>query len=136
MRPKRVVLLVHADELKLSVLNFLLATRRYAVITAKSAGHALEIYLTRLPDAVVIDTNVPKAFELAEGIKNMGGETSVILISSTMGPGECAHRADRFLPMRFTNTELLEAVRIGTTRKRGPQKRVKSTGVDVTEAVA
>jgi len=125
MRPKKTILCVDDNESVLSVRKFLLETRGYRVITARSASEALEIFRAGGVDLVLGDLVMPEmdGNDMVQRMKEIAPEIPMILISGTVKAFERANRADAFLPKgASTPIEMLERIRVMIARKRGPKK--------------
>jgi two-component system, OmpR family, response regulator CpxR len=125
MRPKKVILCVDENEQALSVRKFMLETRGYRVLTARSSAEALEIFDGGSVDLVLSDLLLPHmdGNELVRRIKEIAPDVPAILISSSVKAFDRANRADAFLPKgACTPLEVLERIRVMIARKRGPKK--------------
>ena len=118
MRPKKKILLMGANEDRVSVLTFTLKTHAYAVTVAPSAAEAIEflrvlhfeLLLCQMPlegvDSVIdqaraADINTP----------------SMVLTTKQVEPVLC----DAVLPDACTMELLLERIKVMSARKRGPR---------------
>jgi two-component system, OmpR family, response regulator CpxR len=129
MRPKKTILCVDYNEQTLSVRKFMLETRGYRVLTAVSAQDAITIFSAKQIDLVLTDLGLPKVDgnALIGQLKEISSEVPMILTSETVRAGERAHCADAFLTRGLCSpAELLERIRVMSTRKRGPRKAVHS----------
>jgi len=139
MRPKKVVLLVSANELRLSLRTFVLETWGYRVMTAESGSVALAILGVSMPgtvDALVTDLDLSPGLigdadgnALARSAKQVHPDLPVLLLGEkTHGWDPLAGEnlaADVFLPMgQQSSAQLLERVRVLVARRRGPKKKV------------
>jgi two-component system, OmpR family, response regulator CpxR len=125
MRPKKTILCVDDNEQALSVRKFMLETRGYRVLSAKTGEEALELFQIGPIDLVLSDLIMPQmdGNELIRRMKQLAPDLPMILISGTVKPGERGNCADAFLPKgACTPVELLERIRIMIARKRGPKK--------------
>jgi two-component system, OmpR family, response regulator CpxR len=125
MRPKKVILCVDDNEQILSVRKFLLETRGYRVVAARSGDEALEKFRQGGIDLVLGDLVMPQmdGNEMVRRMKEMSPEVPMILISGSVRAFERANRADAFLPKgACTPVEMLERIRVMIARKRGPRK--------------
>jgi CheY-like chemotaxis protein len=125
MRPKKTILCVDDNEQTLSVRKFLLETRGYRVFTAVSGQEAIGIFSSMQFDLVLTDLGMPQmdGNVLIGHLKEIAPEVPMILTSDTVRAGERAHRADAFLAKGCCSAaELIERIRVMSTRKRGPRK--------------
>ncbi len=125
MRPKKTILCVDDNESILSVRKFLLETRGYRVIAARSAEEAIELFGQGGIDLVLGDLVMPlmDGNEMVRRMKEISPEVPMILISGSIKTFERANRADAFLPKGACSpVEMLEKIRIMIARKRGPRK--------------
>jgi CheY-like chemotaxis protein len=125
MRPKKTILCVDDNEQALSVRKFMLETRGYRVLTAKSGDEALGVFRNGTIDLVLSDLIMPQmdGNELIRHLKEFAPDVPMILISGSVKSGERAVNADAFLPKGTGGpAELLERIRIMMARKRGPKK--------------
>lgn len=125
MRPKKTILCVDDNEQALAVRKFLLETRGYRVIAARSAEEALEHFRQGGIDLVLGDLVMPQmdGNEMVRRMKEIAPEVPAILISGSVKTFERANRADAFLPKgASTPVEMLERIRVMIARKRGPRK--------------
>lgn len=128
MRPKKVILCVDDNEQALSVRKFLLETRGYRVLSALTAGEAMEHFERGGIDLVICDLVMPNTDgnELVARMKQRSPEVPAMLISGAVRSFERAHAADAFLPKgQCSPVEVLERVRLMVARKRGPKKHVR-----------
>lgn len=125
MRPKKTILCVDDNEQALAVRKFLLETRGYRVLAARSAEEALEYFRQGGIDLVLGDLVMPQmdGNEMVRRMKEIAPEVPAILISGSVKNFERANRADAFLPKgASTPVEMLERIRVMIARKRGPRK--------------
>jgi two-component system, OmpR family, response regulator CpxR len=125
MRPKKVILCVDDNEQILAVRKFLLETRGYRVMIARSGEEAIEKFRPGGIDLVLGDLVMPQmdGNEMVRRMKEMSPEVPMILISGSVRAFERANRADAFLPKgASTPVEMLERIRMMIARKRGPRK--------------
>jgi len=130
MRPKKVILCVDDNEQVLSVRSFLLETRGYRVISARTSAEALEILERTTPgtlDLLIADLLLPTmdGNELVRRAKLMHPTLPALIVSGTVGAFDRALAADAFLPKGAASpAELLERIRVLVARKRGPKKHM------------
>ena len=125
MRPKKVILLVDANEQSLSVRKFMLETRGYRVVEAPSAAMALERFADGGIDLVLSDLLLPgmDGNEMVRRMKAESPETPALLLSATVKDFARAEAADAFLPKgAVTPSEMMERIRVLLVRKRGPKR--------------
>ncbi len=125
MRPKKVILLVDANEQALSVRKFMLETRGYRVAEAPNAAAALERFQSGGIDLVLSELLLPgmDGNEMVRRMKTESPDTPALLVSSTVKDFGRADAADAFLPKGAANpTEMVERIRMLLVRKRGPKK--------------
>ncbi len=137
MRPKKTILCVDDNEQALSVRKFMLETRGYRVLTARTSAEALEIFEHGSIDLVLSDLLMPgmDGNELVRRMKEMSPEVPAILLSGSVKAFERANRADAFLPKgACTPLEVLERIRVLIARKRGPKKTTAPGAADAPPA--
>jgi len=125
MRPKKVILCVDDNDQALSVRKFVLETRGYRVLTAKSAEEAIELYDRGRVDLVITDLVMPhcNGNDLIMQLKEIAPWVPAVLVSGSIKQFDPTTRADAFLPKGACSPqELLERVRVLLVRKRGPKK--------------
>jgi two-component system, OmpR family, response regulator CpxR len=130
MRPKKTILCVDDNEQILSVRTFLLETRGYRVIAARSAQEALTIldqYLPGTLDLILCDLIMPQmdGNELVRRAKQLHPGLPAMIVSGTVNAFDRAVHADVFLPKGASSpAEMIERIRVLVARKRGPKKAV------------
>ena len=130
MRPKKTILCVDDNEQVLSVRTFLLETRGYRVLTARSAADAIEVLERALPgqiDLLLCDLLMPgmDGNELVRRAKTLHPELPAMIVSGTVNAFDRAVFADVFLPKGACSpAEMMERIRVLVARKRGPKKAV------------
>jgi two-component system, OmpR family, response regulator CpxR len=125
MRPKKTILCVDDNEQALSVREFMLATRGYRVVTARSGAEAIEIFREGGIDMVLSDLLMPQmdGNEMVRRMKDISPEVPMLLVSGTVKAFDRASYADAFLPKgACVPAEMLEKIRVMIARKRGPKK--------------
>jgi two-component system, OmpR family, response regulator CpxR len=128
MRPKRVVICVGADEDKLSSRVFLLQVHGYRVIRASDIDQAkvlLELEVAWGLGAHVLLLHLPlECVDAKIGeIRKVQPDLPIVITSDGCGYDR-AHCADAYLPKgTWSPVELVERVRMFTSRKRGPKKK-------------
>jgi CheY-like chemotaxis protein len=130
MRPKKTILCVDDNEQVLSVRTFLLETRGYRIIAAKTAQEALEVLERSLPgtlDLILCDLLMPQmdGNEPVRRAKQLHQGLPAMIISGTVNAFDRALHADVFLPKGASSpAEMIERIRVLVARKRGPKKAV------------
>ncbi|MBB5339556.1 response regulator [Tunturiibacter gelidoferens] len=130
MRPKKTILCVDDNEQILSVRTFLLETRGYRVVAARSAQEALTIldqYLPGTLDLILCDLIMPQmdGNELVRRAKQLHPGLPAMIVSGTVNAFDRAVHADVFLPKGASSpAEMIERIRVLVARKRGPKKAV------------
>jgi two-component system response regulator CpxR len=125
MRPKRQVLLVDRDEVRLSLRRFLLSTRGYSVASASSIKGAIRKAASIQVDVVVaeLDLGPEDGRDLVRLLNEGELHIPTILMSESILTGAITHPADVFLGKKECEAAgLLERVKIMSARKRGPKK--------------
>ena len=129
MRPKKTILCVDDNEQVLSVRTFLLETRGYRVIAARTAQEAIETLDGLLPgtiDLLLCDLLMPgmDGNELVRRAKGMHPGLPAMIVSGTVNSFDRAGYADVFLPKGACSpAEMIERIRVLVARKRGPKKQ-------------
>ena len=128
MRPKKVILLVGADEVGQSVLSYILVTHAYKVVQATSGEQAIELFTSMQVDLVLADVDMHgmNGVELARKLKAIAEHIPIILL------GDLEKMADGF-PYAYTllnkntvsSAELLYRVKLLSVGKKGPKPGFK-----------
>ena len=142
MRPKKTILCVDDNEQVLSVRTFLLETRGYRVIAARSAQEAIETLEGTAPgtiDLLLCDLLMPgmDGNELVRRAKGVHPGLPAMIVSGTVNSFDRAGYADVFLPKGACSpAEMIERIRVLVARKRGPKKpgMLGATGMRVAVA--
>src|SRR6185312_4010193 len=140
MRPKKTILCVDDNEQVLSVRTFLLETRGYRVIAARSAQQALEVVEQSLPgtlDLLLADLIMPQmdGNELVRRAKQLHPGLPAMIVSGTVNASDRAVHADVFLPKGACSAaEMIERIRVLVARKRGPKKAIAPVAVQSAQA--
>jgi two-component system, OmpR family, response regulator CpxR len=130
MRPKKVILLVDSDEVRASTVAFMLTTNGYRVVhayhahmaTVIAAGTMFDVFLSRSTLNYV--KAAQSGYDLAVELKRIAPFVPLALILSKGDVAREFHEADRLIPGEtLSSTDLLDHVKILTTRKRGPRRR-------------
>ena len=128
MRPKKIILCVDDNEQVLSVRTFLLETRGYRVLTARTPDEALELIGRSAPGAIdllLCDLLMPQmdGNELVRRAKALHPCMPAMIVSGTVNAFERACAADVFLPKGASSpAEMIERIRVLVARRRGPKK--------------
>ncbi len=128
LRPKKTILCVDDNEQVLSIRTFLLETRGYRVIAARSSQQALEVVEQALPgslDLLLCDLIMPQmdGNELVRRAKHLHPGLPAMIVSGTVNAFDRACCADVFLPKGASSpAEMIERIRVLVARKRGPKK--------------
>ena len=128
MRPKKIILCVDHNENDLSVLKFLLVINGYRVVSATSGQEAIGVFTDTQVDLVLADSNLPQMTggQLVSRLKQMAGHVPMILLGDPQKMGSETHHADLLLAKRnCPPNELLERVKLMSSRKRGPRKGMR-----------
>jgi two-component system, OmpR family, response regulator CpxR len=125
MRPKKIILCVDGNEQELSVTKFMLTTNGYKVLTAIDAQEAIAIFARNAVDLVLAEHAMPQSSgsHLVDRLKQMAPHVPMILLGDPMKMTSDVQAADALLAKKnCTPVELLEKIKIMSTRKRGPRK--------------
>jgi CheY-like chemotaxis protein len=142
MRPKKTILCVDDNEQVLSVRTFLLETRGYRIIAAKTAQEALEVLERSLPgtlDLILCDLLMPQmdGNELVRRAKQLHQGLPAMIVSGTVNSFDRALHADVFLPKGASSpAEMIERIRVLVARKRGPKKATAPATAHPAEAAS
>ncbi|HET9741844.1 MAG TPA: response regulator [Terriglobales bacterium] len=136
MRPKKVILCIDDNEQSLSIRKFMLETRGYRVLAATNGADAVEAFQQTPADLVIADLMMPgmDGAEVIRVLKEMSGDTPMILISGKVSMYDKGTLADLFLPKgAYPPAELLDRIRIMLVKKRGP-KRTSAAPIPIATA--
>ncbi len=142
MRPKKTILCVDGNEQVLSVRTFLLETRGYRVISARTSQAALETLEGSMPgsiDLLLCDLLMPgmDGNELVRRAKGMHPGLPAMIVSGTVNAFDRAGYADVFLPKGACSpAEMIERIRVLVARKRGPKKHIQQGMAGMQPALA
>lgn len=131
MRPKKVILCVSHNEQELSILKFMLSTNGYRVLAANNAQEAIGLFGGLQIDLVLADYALPQmgGRQLVERLKHAGPHVPMILLGDAQAVSSEIHVADAMLAKKnCSSQELLERIKVMSTRKRGPRKGSQRTG--------
>ena len=124
MRPKKVILCVYESEHELSILNFLLKTHGYKVISALSGQEAIGIFSKTPVDLVLASYAMPQmnGGQLVGRLKSIAPHVPMILLGDPQTTSQL-HVADAMVASKnCLPLELLERIKVMSARKRGPRK--------------
>ncbi|MFC5861065.1 response regulator [Acidicapsa dinghuensis] len=123
MRPKRRILLISSSEEWLSGLRFVLETRGFRVYAELCCDRLRELEFPQADVALVdCDSKQLDGWKFGARVKAAYPELPVLLVSEK-GMGEKrTHAADGFHGAGHSSLELLERIRVMTSRRRGPRK--------------
>jgi two-component system, OmpR family, response regulator CpxR len=131
MRPRKRILLIDHDEHRLGVLRFVLKQHQYAVLSAATPQEAEEFERIDLVIAAW-PCNATTVGDLA----HRHFVPSIVLGYGVTG-AMFDLSIDIFMPNQFCNpTDILERVRFGVARKRGPRLGSKRNVATVSPATA
>jgi two-component system, OmpR family, response regulator CpxR len=129
MRPRKVILLVCADERELSVQRFMLETREFRVVAAQTAEDALALFAPEVDLVVGMAGAHDRArgpgidwSALARRVKQLCETTPVVLAGERLNADELAAADSVLTQKRLTPCELLECIKLRIARKRGPRR--------------
>jgi two-component system, OmpR family, response regulator CpxR len=124
MRPKKVILCVDENEQDLSILNFLLRTHGYKVISALTGQEAIGVFTKTQVDLVLASYGMPhmNGGQLVDRLKHIAPHVPMILLGDPQSAGQI-HVADAMVAKKnCPPLELLERIKVMSARKRGPRK--------------
>lgn len=141
MRPKKVILCVNSSEMELSVMNFMLMTNGYKVLTARTGQEAVQLFREApVVDLVLADYDLRSEMngsQLVNQLKQLASQIPMILLGDPAAMIGQDHVADALLAKKQCSTEgLLERIKIMAQRKRGPRKGVLRVSPAAAVAVA
>lgn len=120
MRPKKLILLVDADENNLSILRFLIENRGFRTVAASTAKEAEIAFELASVDLVLCVTGRDIRDGLIATLKNSRIYIPMILMVEKAL--DSIHHADAMILKSVTSMELIERIRVMSARKRGPRK--------------
>jgi len=125
MRPKKLVLIVDADENRNSILNFTLSTWGFNVTAAAGCDEALDALSARRFDLIVCNWPMPRAAELLTQARAIDeGTHSLVLAHGVLEPPVgCFAHAILLTRIAASKAELFDRVKLLTARKRGPRRK-------------
>lgn len=125
MRPKKIILVVDDNEQELSVTKFILHTNGYRALSATTAQEAIAIFSETPVDLVLADHSMPQVTggQLVDRLKQIAPHVPMILLGDPQKMLGEMHAADALLAKKACSPlELLERIKVMSTRKRGPRK--------------
>lgn len=127
MRPRKVILLVDADERHAGEVKYLLFITGYRVMVAHDAAAALALHDLGV-DLVLgfADGMLPDWAALAERMKARIPETPVIVVTRLKHPSARFALAPQanFVYEQASTAELLQWIKLQIARKRGPRRHL------------
>ena len=143
MRPRKIILLVDADERTRGPLAFALDTHGYRVLQAASGAQAVAIFDRAIVDLVLVVHQPPAqdGDKIVRRLKRGAAWGPMALLGDPAGMADQEHHADALFRHTMPMVELLDRIKVLTARKRGPRKgshRIApaSAPAPVAEAVA
>ena len=125
MRPRKVILLVNANEDELGMQQYMLTVRGYRVLIAHEADAALALAALGVDLVLGFADGMLKEWRaLAEGMKRDQPSVPIMLVTKLQADharAALAPAADT-VELRTNAVELMERVRVVIARKRGPKK--------------
>ena len=120
MRPRKKILCFDEDEKELSIFKFVLETRGYLVLEAHTPQEAIEIFTASFPvDLVLVADYENTRQQLVVTLNNLGPHIPIMILGSASYESNVA--AAMVCKYRCSSAELLERVKLMSTRKRGPK---------------
>jgi DNA-binding response OmpR family regulator len=126
VRPKKIILCVDSNELRLSLLGFMLSTNGYRVLPAASGDEAIALFSDVLPDLVIADFEQDQRDRVVARLKQIASYVPMILLGDLKKMEAQLHRADAALDRNGSHQWLLERIKVMAARKRGPRKGTPS----------
>jgi len=120
MRPKKRILLIDTNEVRLSAHRYMLYIRGFAVFSAASAAEGRAACVTAAPDLVIAMAELPELRWLFGLLHDEHPGIRQIIVAPPRG--ECTIPADSIL-YGPSPSEIYDWARMLTARKRGPKKR-------------
>lgn len=122
MRPKKKILIIDANENRLSIRRFLLETRGFAVLAAESSEEALRICSGVLPDLTLVVLPIPGAKALLDEIRGLTAGRPAAVLANDLNCPEGQFADATFYEKLTAAAELIERLKRMTMRKPGPRK--------------
>jgi DNA-binding response OmpR family regulator len=125
MRPKKVILLVLANEQDLSTTSYILDINGFRVLPAANAEQAIGLFVKTAVDLVLADFALEPmdGDALVKQLKKLAGHVPMILLGDLETMSGRLHQADAMLAKKSVSTvELLKRIKVMSAGKRGPRK--------------
>lgn len=137
MRPKKVILCLHADEAEFATVRCMLTVHGYRVLSAATIADAEFIVRSHPVDLVLADATDAKATGLkaVEQLKRIALHLPMMILGNETQVAQ-VHMADAMLIAKCPPQELLERIKIMAARKRGPRKGTPSPHENLVAEVA
>ena len=143
MRPRKIILLVDADERTRGPLAFALTTHVYRVLQAASGDRAVALFDRAIVDLVLVVHQPPAqdGDKIVRRLKRGAAWVPMALLGDPAAIADQMHHADALFRQTMPMVELLDRIKVLTARKRGPRKgshriALASAPAPVAEAVA
>jgi DNA-binding response OmpR family regulator len=121
MRPKKIILLVDADENDTSLLRFVIENQgRYRVVAASTTKEAKIAIWVASVDLVLCVVGKDIGEETITSVKQ--ARPYIPMMVMVHRPETCLFIADSIISKSTTPIELLERIAVMSARKRGPRK--------------
>jgi DNA-binding response OmpR family regulator len=127
MRPKKVILLLLANEQELSATSYMLGINGYIALQAANAAEAVAIFSKTAINLVIVDFDITPVDgnALVKQLKKIASHVPMILVGDLEAMSGKFHQADALLPKKGVSTfDLLERIKIMIARRRGPRKGI------------
>jgi len=130
VRPKKIILCVDDNDVRLSPLSFMLSTNGYRVIAAATGQEAIALFSETRPDLVIADFDLDRRDQVLGGqvvarLKQIASHIPMILLGDLKKMEGQLHLADAALARHGSSQCLLERIKVMSARKRGPRKGTK-----------
>lgn len=142
MRPRKVIVLFDENERARRVHGYLLDIKGYRALHASTAAEALELIATHRCDLVMARFLPPLriASEFAAAVDQVNRELPILFFCDWSKEYISIDGADAFLGNACAPAEILDRVRMLTSRKRGPKKKAVQSiepldGVEISACV-
>jgi DNA-binding response OmpR family regulator len=122
VRPKKRILLIDAEELNISTIRLMLKVQGFLVSHATDVATALKEL-----EAAEISVVLVNCFTLEEGDRQIGqlkaafSYIPMVFVTDQKKAAGLMHAADALVDCRIPAAELLDRIKVWTTRKRGPR---------------
>ena len=121
-RPKKRILLIDANELRLSARRFMLTTHGYAVFGAVDVSEALQACAVHAPEVAFIVCPIPGLARLVRDLHAMFPTIRTLLFAEGLKSEPENIYTDVMLHGWPPVSEILERLKVLAARKRGPHK--------------